>query len=101
MQPLNSYESLIQTIINENSDKPFLVIDLKFYKVKRRFFQSRGFVSHNVLVGSALARDEAWSRLEKDFLNTDICRFLSERGYYFKQGNKYLLAMKENTLNLY
>ncbi|WP_170000608.1 hypothetical protein [Campylobacter sp. RM9328] len=101
MRNLNSYEYLIKMIIEANKDRDMLVIDPKFYKVRKFFFASKGFISHNTFIGSFFKRHEAWKTLESDFLKTNIPSFLSRFGYYPKKGNKYLLAIKENVLDLY
>jgi len=101
MNRMNSYESLIFTIIKENQNRPYVVIDLRFYKVKKRFLKMCGFVENNTLVGSRLMQESALALLENDFLDTNLINFLEGLNYSLKQGNKYLLAVKQNSLDLY
>ena len=45
--------------------------------------------------------ESALSLLENDFLDTNLINFLESLNYSLKQGNKYLLAVKQNSLDLY
>lgn len=101
MKRLNLYQSLVIDIIEKSNNADKICIDIEYYKNIVLFAKKHGFFSHLGFIGSYNEWNILKNKLKLDFVATNKKEFLNSLGYSVVFGKKYLLALKQHTLELF